>query len=129
MNRADRRRWTSAAVYAQGMTYYEPAYHTPPPYDQYEENPGTALGLVAFACSLFLWPVGLVLSLMSRTQSRHRGRKMTGLAQAALILSLVAAFFSILLTVAWFAFRDSAGTHIEVVPHQTAITHTVIQRG
>jgi|GEM_PF-417368 len=79
------------------MSYAQPFYQQPPPYSEYQENPGTVLGILAFVFSLVLWPVGLILSLMSRTQSRHAGRRMTGLAQAALILSLVAAFFSLLL--------------------------------
>lgn len=102
--------------YARSMTYYTPPHLYPPPYQEYEENPGTGLGIVAFVCSLILWPVGLILSLMSRTQSRHAGRRMTGLAQAALILSLVAGFFSLLLLSGLLFWHLTPGTGYAVPP-------------
>jgi len=106
------------------MTYFTPPHQYPPPYSEYEENPGTALGIVAFVCSLVLWPVGLILSLMSRTQSRHAGRRMTGLAQAALILSLVAGFFSLLLLSGLLFWHLTPGTPYVVQPGEVNVTVT-----
>ncbi|PYC72097.1 hypothetical protein C7C46_26015 [Streptomyces tateyamensis] len=67
-----------------------PGWGTPPP------PPGTnglAIGALVTALTCFLWPVGLGLSIGALNQIRKRGgQRGTGLAVAALILSVLGAF-------------------------------------
>jgi len=75
--------------------------YTPPPnyssygpvggYQQpfYQRNPGEGLGIAGFVLSLLFWPLGLILSLVSRSRSLAAGMAMTGLAKAGLIISAV----------------------------------------
>jgi len=81
------------------MSYYPdnnyPAnYGSQQPFIQ--QNPGHGLGIAGFITSLFIWPLGLVLSLISRSRSRAAGMPATGLSTAGIVISILGAVAAIL---------------------------------
>lgn len=64
------------------------------------QNPGSGTGLAALITALLVWPVGLILSIISFNQSRRAGTAPTGMAIAGLVLSGVAALFWIVVLLA-----------------------------
>ncbi|MGW6227137.1 DUF4190 domain-containing protein [Cellulosimicrobium cellulans] len=71
-----------------------PGTYAPP-----SQNPGQAMGIAALIAALLVWPVGLVLSIVSFSQSRKARLAPTGLAIAGLVLSSLAALFWIVVLV------------------------------
>jgi len=83
------------SYYPQNNNYPQNNYGVQP---YFQPNPGQGLGIAGFITSFFIWPLGLILSLISRSKSRAAGMRPTGLSTAGLVLSILGAVGSIL----WF---------------------------
>ncbi|MFT4259492.1 DUF4190 domain-containing protein [Microbacterium sp.] len=66
--------------------------------------PGTSLGIVALICAFLIAPVGLILGLVSRSESKRAGAAPTTLAKLAIILSSAFTGLAIIGTVAVIVF-------------------------
>jgi len=53
------------------------------------EDPGKGFGIAGFICSFFVPLLGLIFALISRSKSRAAGLQPSGLATAALVLSII----------------------------------------
>jgi peptidyl-prolyl cis-trans isomerase B (cyclophilin B) len=93
-----------------GQPYGQQFGQQPPPYGQpygWQPQPyrrTNPLAIAALVASFFVWPAGLVLSIIASKQIKASGEDGRGLAQAGLIISIVYGAFTVLYIGAWILF-------------------------
>ncbi|PJI93886.1 hypothetical protein [Luteimicrobium subarcticum] len=71
------------------------------------EDPGKTMGILGIVFAIVFWPVGLVLSILSRSKSKAAGFKPT-LGTVGLVLSIVFGAFAIVWAILWATVIGSA---------------------
>lgn len=99
---------------------------TPPTPATSATEPGKSLGIAALICAFVIAPVGLILGLVSRSESKRAGMAPTTLAKLAIILGAIFTGLAVIGTITVIVFLSvvagSAVSSVDKTAHCTTLT-------